>query len=259
MFSMFAESTPTCGGSSIIAATTPASISTVKTTRLRDAASYGLRPTNRACALQRFQHIYALFLYALFSLDYVFLRDFECFFFPSHDYLKRTKHPVREYAILFAGKGFYLTYMLILPVVLLGKSPLLVALAFVLSHLIIGLSVALVFQTTHTVDSTYFPSAATSSTTGSITSSRRRPTMRPSSPLVGWLVGRAQPPYRPSSVPFCVPHSLCSADPDREADRRRIWRSLSATSHHDGRRSNIILLLLKQLGNQDRGSSVSST
>ncbi len=68
--------------------------------------------------LQRFQHIYALFLYALFSLDYVFLRDFECFFFPSHDYLKRAKHPVREYVILFAGKAFYLTYMLILPVVL---------------------------------------------------------------------------------------------------------------------------------------------
>jgi linoleoyl-CoA desaturase len=34
---------------------------------------------------QRFQHIYALFFYALFSLDYVFVRDFECFFFPSHD------------------------------------------------------------------------------------------------------------------------------------------------------------------------------
>ena len=89
-------------------------------------------PHEPRARLQRFQHIYALFFYALFSLDYVFLRDFECFFFPSHGYLKRTKHPVREYAILFAGKGFYLTYMLILPVVLLGKSPLLVALAFVL-------------------------------------------------------------------------------------------------------------------------------
>jgi linoleoyl-CoA desaturase len=53
--------------------------------------------------LQRFQHIYALVLYSLFSLDYVFLRDFEAFFFPSHEYLKQTKHPVREYIILFAG------------------------------------------------------------------------------------------------------------------------------------------------------------
>ena len=107
--------------------------------------------------LHRFQHIYALFCYALFSLDYVFLRDFEAFFFPSHDYLKRTKHPAREYAILFAGKGLYLSYMLVLPVVVLGKPLLLVALAFVLVHLVIGLTVSLVFQTSHTVDSTYFP------------------------------------------------------------------------------------------------------
>src|SRR6202044_3768428 len=84
--------------------------------------------------MQRFQHIYALLFYALFSLDYVFVRDFACFFFPGHDYLKRTKHPAREYAILFAGKGIYLTYMILLPIVLLGKSPLLVALAFLLTH-----------------------------------------------------------------------------------------------------------------------------
>jgi hypothetical protein len=44
---------------------------------------------------------------------------------------------------------------------------------------------------------------------------------------------RAQPSHRPSSVPFRVPHPLCSADPDCEGDRRRVWRSLSATSHHD--------------------------
>src|SRR5579862_2940010 len=63
----------------------------------------------------RFQHIYALFFYAMFSLDYVFFRDFESFFFSSHDYLKRANHSLREYAILFAGKAFYITYMLVLP------------------------------------------------------------------------------------------------------------------------------------------------
>ncbi|MGH9561991.1 MAG: fatty acid desaturase family protein, partial [Terracidiphilus sp.] len=61
----------------------------------------------------RFQHLYALVVYALFSLDYVFIKDFKAFFLPDHDYLKRAKHPLREYAILFAGKGFYLTYMLV--------------------------------------------------------------------------------------------------------------------------------------------------
>ena len=106
----------------------------------------------------RFQHFYALFLYAMFSLDYVFVRDFQHFFFPTHGYLIRTKHPLREYMVLFAGKAFYLVYMLVLPVLVLGKSPLLVVGAFLLVHLVVGLSVTLVFQTTHTIDSTFFPS-----------------------------------------------------------------------------------------------------
>jgi linoleoyl-CoA desaturase len=145
-------------------------------------------PREPRTRVQRFQHIYAFFLYALFSLDYVFVRDFECFFFPSHDYLKRN-HPAREYAILFAGKGFYLTYMLILPVVVLGKSPLLVAGAFLLVHLIIGLTVALVFQTTHTVDSTYFPSGRGEFDDGVYHIFATTADYATASPIVGWLAG----------------------------------------------------------------------
>jgi linoleoyl-CoA desaturase len=139
--------------------------------------------------MQRFQHIYALFFYALFSLDYVFVRDFECFFFPTHEYLKRTRHPAREYAILFAGKGFYVTYMIILPIVLLGKSPLLVALAFLLTHVIIGLSVSLVFQTTHTVDSTYFPASRSEFDNGVYHIFATTADYATGNPIVGWLVG----------------------------------------------------------------------
>jgi len=139
--------------------------------------------------LQRFQHIYALFFYALFSLDYVFLRDFECFFFASHEYLKRTRHPPREYVLLFAGKIFYLTYMLVLPVVALGKSPLLVASAFVLVHLIVGLTVSLVFQTTHTVDGTYFPMDRSEFDNGVYHVFATTADYATSSPLVGWLAG----------------------------------------------------------------------
>src|ERR1700689_5259549 len=146
-------------------------------------------PHEPRAPLQRFQHIYALFFYAMFSLDYVFIRDFECFFFPSHEYLKRTKHPLREYAILFAGKGFYFTYMIVLPVVFLGKSPLLVALAFLLSHLIIGLSVALVFQTTHVIDSTYFPADPNEFDNWIHHIFATTADYATETPLVGWLVG----------------------------------------------------------------------
>jgi|HubBroStandDraft_5_1064220.scaffolds.fasta_scaffold64013_2 linoleoyl-CoA desaturase len=137
----------------------------------------------------RFQHIYVLLVYAMFSLDYVFFRDFQCFFFPTHEYLRRTKHSLREYAILFAGKGFYLTYMLILPVMVLGKSPLLVAGAFLLVHLIVGLSVTLVFQSTHTVDSTYFPSDRGEFENGVYHIFATTADYATENPLVGWLAG----------------------------------------------------------------------
>jgi linoleoyl-CoA desaturase len=139
--------------------------------------------------LHRFQHIYALFLYALFSLEYVFVRDFQSFFFPGHDYLTRTKHPLREYVILFAGKAFYLTYMLVLPVVVMKEPFLLVLLAFFLVHLVVGLSVVLVFQTTHVIEDTYFPLSRNEFENGVYHVFATTADYSTENPLVGWLVG----------------------------------------------------------------------
>jgi linoleoyl-CoA desaturase len=138
--------------------------------------------------MQRFQHVYALLLYAVFSLDYVFVRDFECFFKPAHEYLI-TRHPLREYIVLFAGKAFYFTYMLVLPVLLLHMPILLVAGAFLLVHLTVGLSVALVFQTTHTVDSTYFPKGRNEFENGVYHIFATTADYATANPVVGWLTG----------------------------------------------------------------------
>jgi linoleoyl-CoA desaturase len=211
-------------------------------------------PHEPRAPLQRFQHIYALLLYAVFSLDYVFVRDFECFFFPTHDYLKQTKHPAREYVILFAGKAFYLTYMLILPVVLLGKSPLLVGLAFVLAHLIIGLSVALVFQTTHCVESTYFPSSRSEFDNGIYHIFATTADYATTNPLVGWLVGGLNHHIVHHLCPFvCHTHYASLTRIVKETAEEygipyRQHPTMSrAIKHH--------LLLLKQLGNEDQLSS----
>jgi linoleoyl-CoA desaturase len=207
-------------------------------------------PHEPRARLHRFQHIYALFFYALFSLDYVFLRDFQCFFCPSHEYLKQKKHPAREYIILFAGKGFYLTYMLVLPVVLLGKSPLLVLLAFVLAHLIIGLTVALVFQTTHTVDSTYFPSDRSEfdnwiyhifATTADYATTK---------PLVGWLA---------CGLNHHIVHHLCPyvchthyAPLTRIVKETAVEYGVCYRQHPTMRQAiKHHLILLKQLGSED--------
>jgi linoleoyl-CoA desaturase len=199
--------------------------------------------------LQRFQHIYALFLYALFSLDYVFVRDFECFFFPSHDYL-RTKHPLKEYVILFAGKAFYFTYMLILPVVVLGKSPLLVVGAFLLVHLIIGLSVALVFQTTHTIDSTYFPSSRDEFDNSVYHIFATTADYATTKPVVGWLTGGLNHHIVHHLCPFvCHTHYAPLTQIVKETAEefgipyRQHPTMTRAIRHH--------LMLLKQLGNEN--------
>ena len=198
----------------------------------------------------RFQHIYALLVYALFSLDYVFFRDFQCFFFPTHEYLKRTKHPLREYAVLFAGKGFYLTYMLVLPMLVLGKSPLLVAGAFFLVHLVIGLSVTLVFQTTHTIDSTYFPSDRGEFDNGVYHIFATTADYATENPLVGWLVGGLNHHIVHHLCPFvCHTHYAPLTRIVRETAEefgvpyRQHPTMTQAIWHH--------LILLKQLGNEN--------
>ena len=198
----------------------------------------------------RFQHIYALFFYAIFSLDYVLVRDFASFFFPDHDYLKRTKHPAREYGILFAGKAFYLTYMLVLPVMLLGKSWLLVAGSFLLVHLVVGLTVSLVFQTTHTVDTTYFPSDRSEFDNGVYHIFATTADYATENPLVAWLTGGLNHHIAHHLCPFvCHTHYAPLTRIVRETAAefgipyRQNPTVVGAIRHH--------LILLKQLGSEN--------
>jgi linoleoyl-CoA desaturase len=207
-------------------------------------------PHEPRARLHRFQHIYALFFYALFSLDYVFVRDLESFLFPTHDYLKRTRHPNREYFILFAGKGLYLTYMLILPVMVLGKPILLVAGAFLLVHLIIGLTVSLVFQTTHTIDSTYFPTARGEFDNSVYHIFATTADYATRNPLVGWLAGGLNHHIAHHLCPFvCHTHYAALTRIVEQTAReygvpyRQHPTMTRAILHH--------LILLKQLGNHD--------
>jgi len=199
--------------------------------------------------VQRFQHIYVLFLYALFSLDYVFVRDFECFFFPSHEYLK-VKHPLKEYFILFAGKAFYLTYMLVLPVALLHIPILLVAAAFLVVHLIVGLSVSLVFQTTHTVDTTYFPEGRGEFENGVYHIFATTADYATGNPVVGWLAGGLNHHIVHHLCPFvCHTHYAPLTQIVKETATefgipyRQHPTMTRAIWHH--------LILLKQLGNEN--------
>ena len=198
----------------------------------------------------RFQHIYGLLFYAMFSLDYVFVRDFEAFFFPKHDYLTRTKHAPREIVILFASKAFYLTYMLVLPIFLLHLPVLLVLGAFLAVHLIVGLSVSLVFQTTHTVDTTYFPAERGEFDNGVYHIFATTADYATDNPVVGFLTGGLNHHIAHHLCPFvCHTHyaSLTRIVKETAAEFGIPYRQHPTMSraivHH--------LILLKQLGTQD--------
>ncbi len=199
--------------------------------------------------VHRFQHLYALLLYAFFSLDYVIVRDFEAFFFPTHHYLKNTRHPAREYAVLFASKAFYFTYMLVLPMVLLKESWLLVVAAFLTVHLIVGLSVSLVFQTTHTIDSTHFPLTRNEFDNTVYHIFATTADYATDNPVVGWLAG---------GLNHHIAHHLCPyVCHTHYAPLTRIVRETAAEFGIPYRQHPTMtravwhhLLLLKQLGNE---------
>ena len=207
-------------------------------------------PHDPRTPLHRFQHIYALFLYALFSLEYVFVRDFQSFFAPAHDYLTRNRHPLREYVILFAGKAFYLTYMLVLPVLVMKESVLLVVAAFFLVHLVVGLSVVLVFQTTHVIEETYFPLHRSEFENGVYHVFATTADYATENPIVGWLVGGLNHHVVHHLCPYvCHTHYAPLTRIIKETAEefgvpyRQHATMTGAVRHH--------LLLLKQLGSEN--------
>jgi linoleoyl-CoA desaturase len=140
--------------------------------------------------------------------------------------------------------------MLVLPVMVLGKSPLLVAGAFLLVHLIVGLSVTLVFQSTHTVDSTYFPSDRGEFENGVYHIFATTADYATENPLVGWLVGGLNHHVVHHLCPFvCHTHYAPLTRIVKETAEefgvsyRQNPTMTGAIRHH--------LILLKQLGSEN--------
>ncbi|MBD2753942.1 fatty acid desaturase family protein [Spirosoma validum] len=106
---------------------------------------------------QRFQHIYAFFLYGLTSLSWVFRKDYVKFFQAKIGPLDNTHHPRTEHINLFAYKVAYYVFFLVLPIVVLDLRWWQVLVGFMAMHITEGLALGLVFQLAHIVEGTSFP------------------------------------------------------------------------------------------------------
>lgn len=102
----------------------------------------------------RFQHWYAPLAYTTYSIFWVFIKDFVILF--SGDEYTRVKG-LRYHLSFWIQKLAYLTYMLLLPL-LLAKQPWdIVLTGFLLMHLLMSLFLLFTFFMTHHVEDTVYP------------------------------------------------------------------------------------------------------
>lgn len=112
----------------------------------------------------RFQHIYALGLYSIMNIYWVTAKDYLMLArYNKHDLLKKQKttyaKAVTQLSLL---KVFYFSLMLVVPILTTGLPWYHVLFGFLGMHVIAGLSLALIFQPAHVMETSEFPAMTTS-------------------------------------------------------------------------------------------------
>ncbi|HEY8402102.1 MAG TPA: acyl-CoA desaturase [Cytophagaceae bacterium] len=107
--------------------------------------------------IQRYQHIYAFFLYGLASLSWVFRKDYIKFFKPNIGSQDNRKHPKGEVFNLFFFKAVYYTLFIVIPLIVLDITWWQFLIGFFAMHMAEGLVLGLVFQLAHVVEGADFP------------------------------------------------------------------------------------------------------
>ena len=102
----------------------------------------------------RFQHLYAPFAYTTYSLFWVFVKDFVILF--SKDEYTRKKDFTYHFSF-WTQKAFYITFILVCPLVLSPQHWYIVLTAFVIMHLAQSLFLLFTFFMTHHVEKTEYP------------------------------------------------------------------------------------------------------
>jgi len=106
--------------------------------------------------IQKYQHLYAFFLYGLASLSWVMRKDYIKFF---QDKIGQhvTNYSTRDYVELFLFKGLYYVTFIVIPLIVMDITWWQFLIGFVAMHFAQGLTLGLVFQLAHVVEETSFP------------------------------------------------------------------------------------------------------
>ncbi|HCY42539.1 MAG TPA: hypothetical protein DHV48_14480 [Prolixibacteraceae bacterium] len=113
-------------------------------------------PHSKYYSFQRFQHIYATFAYTIYSLFWIFIKDFVVLFSPDEF---TSKKDFRYHSVFWMQKSFYLFYILALPIVYTSHQWYIVLFGFLFMHLSVSLFLLFTFFMTHHVENTVYPTA----------------------------------------------------------------------------------------------------
>ena len=114
-----------------------------------------LSPNQKWKSKYKMQHIYAVGVYSFLTLSLIFAGDFKKIWTGKVGSQKIRKIKLSEKLIFYGFKLFYFGYMIILP--MFFHSFLSVLFFFLFIHFVLSLTLALVFQVAHTVESNTFP------------------------------------------------------------------------------------------------------
>jgi linoleoyl-CoA desaturase len=125
-------------------------------TDIQQAGIIKIYPHGLPNGLQRFQHLYFIFLYPLYLINWVFIRDFKDFFSSKQLIQKVVRVPAKEYIRLFAFKTIYFIYTLVIPM-LLGMPVLHTFLALLCMLIVSGIFAMTSLLTPHANIKSQFP------------------------------------------------------------------------------------------------------
>ncbi len=117
-------------------------------------------PIIRQCESQKWvpahkiQHLYLLPVYSLSSIFWIFVMDFTKYFTRKIYTTDAWKMSTKNHVIFWATKAGYLTFYIVLPIMVWGVLPWVAGFLFL--NVIMGLTLSLVFQLAHVVENTEF-------------------------------------------------------------------------------------------------------
>lgn len=118
-----------------------------------------MAPESEWKPIHKFQHYYAWFFYGFMTLVWVLTKDFGRIIKYQREGLikKQRTNATREWLIMLTTKIIYFSYIIVLPMLVLGVSFVEVFIAFLIMHYIAGFILAIIFQPAHVVVGTEYP------------------------------------------------------------------------------------------------------